>query len=202
MKMLRNLSSVVVPLVRHNIDTDTIIPAAFMRSLAADPGIGLFAGWRYRADGTENPDFVLNDPRYRNAKILLVGSNFGCGSSRENAVWALQRFGIQCVVGLGFSDIFYENSLKNGLLPVVLPAPGHQQLTERLAETVDCPITVDVRELTIACADLLLRFDLDARRQAILLEGTDEISSTLRLRDGIEKFREHHRQSRPWLYRA
>lgn len=202
MKTLRKISSIVAPLARHNIDTDTIIPAAFMRSLATDPGTGLFAGWRYRADGTENPDFVLNNPCYRNAKILLVGSNFGCGSSRENAVWALQRFGIQCVVGLGFSDIFYENSLKNGLLPVILPALDHQRLTERLAEAVDCAITVDVRELTIACADLLLRFNLDARRQAILLEGTDEISSTLRLRDGIGKFRERHRQSRPWLYRA
>ena len=120
MEPLLRLSSVVAPLLRDNIDTDAIIPAAYMRSLSTDPGSGLFARWRYRADGSPEPDFVLNDPRFAAARILIAGANFGCGSSRENAVWALDRFGIRCVVALGFSDIFRENAFKNGLLPIAL----------------------------------------------------------------------------------
>lgn len=200
MEPLRELSSVVAPLVRDNIDTDTIIPVAYMRSLTTDPGTGLFAGWRYRTEGIEDSSFVLNDPRYRTARILLAGANFGCGSSRENAVRALQRFGIRCVMALGFSGIFYENSFKNGLLPVVLDERGHRRLAERIAMVAPYSVTVDVRRRTIAGPDLLIDFDLDARKQAILLGGIDEITSTLALRDSIVKFRAQHRKSKPWLY--
>src|SRR4051794_33126368 len=116
MQLFTTVTGVVAPLLRDDIDTDAIIPASYMRSLATDPGQGLFAAWRYRDDGTDDPSFVLNDPRFRDPRFLLVGRNFGCGSSRENAVWALLRFGIRSVIALGFSDIFRENAFKAGLL--------------------------------------------------------------------------------------
>src|SRR4051794_22355135 len=110
-------TGLVAPLLRDDVDTDAIIPAAYMRSLSTNPGDGLFARWRFREDGTDDASFVLNDPQFRRATFLLVGRNFGCGSSRENAVWALSRYGIRSVIALSFSDIFHENALKCGLLP-------------------------------------------------------------------------------------
>jgi 3-isopropylmalate/(R)-2-methylmalate dehydratase small subunit len=114
MQPFTTVTGVVAPLLRDDIDTDAIIPAAYMRSLSTDPGEGLFARWRYRPDGTDDPSFVLNEPRFRGAAFLLAGRNFGCGSSRENAVWALLRFGIRSVIAQGFSDIFQQNALKAG----------------------------------------------------------------------------------------
>ncbi|MEO5699355.1 MAG: 3-isopropylmalate dehydratase small subunit [Casimicrobiaceae bacterium] len=200
MEPLITLTSIVAPLLRDNIDTDAIIPAAYMRSLATDPATGLFARWRLREDGSENPDFVLNEPRFRNARILLAGANFGCGSSRENAVWALSRFGIRCVIARGFSDIFRENAFKNGLLPVTLGDPEHAQITA-LAATQPLVITVDVagRRLLLSATESIA-FELDPRRQEALLSGTDEIAETLRLASAIDTFRAGHRVRAPWLY--
>jgi 3-isopropylmalate/(R)-2-methylmalate dehydratase small subunit len=163
----------------------------------------LFARWRYLEDGSDNPAIVLNAPRYRNARILLAGANFGCGSSRENAVWALYEFGIRCVIALGFSDIFYENCFKNGLLPIRLPASAHGELA-RLA-TADTPLelSVDVSERTLSgLGRHFALFDLDNRKQAALVSGLDDISATLALEDRIEAFRGRHRRDRPWLYDA
>ena len=200
MEPLVSLTSVVAPLLRDNIDTDAIIPAAYMRSLATDPGTGLFARWRYRPDGSEDPGFVLNDVRFRAARILIAGENFGCGSSRENAVWALDRFGIRCVIALGFSDIFRENAFKNGLLPVELGKAEHGRLAAA-ATTGGLCVTVDVAGKRIALTSgETIPFALDARRQASLMSGSDEIADTLRSHESIERFRDKHRMQSPWLY--
>jgi 3-isopropylmalate/(R)-2-methylmalate dehydratase small subunit len=197
---LITLESVVAPLLRDNVDTDAIIPAAYMRSLSTDPGSGLFARWRYRDDGSEDPAFVLTDPRFRNARILLAGANFGCGSSRENAVWALDRFGIRCVIALGFSDIFRENAFKNALLPVTLPAGDHARLAQAAARG-ELHIVVDVaaKRLVLPSGEAI-GFELDPRRQARLMRGEDEIGETLHLRDEIARFRAQHQARAPWLY--
>ncbi|HEY6894058.1 MAG TPA: 3-isopropylmalate dehydratase small subunit [Rhodanobacteraceae bacterium] len=202
MKPFTRLTSVVAPLLRDNVDTDCIIPAEFMRSLSTDPGRGLFARWRYRPDGSEEPSFVLNDPRFRNAAILLSGANFGCGSSRENAVWALDRFGIRCVIARGFSDIFYGNCFKNGVLPVKLPQAAHERLAAEVQAQAVCEASVDLRLRQIALpSGSTIEFDLDARRQAQLLSGEDEIAATLRRQARIDAFRHAHAQRSPWLYR-
>ena len=201
MEPLISVKGIVVPLLRDNVDTDSIIPAEFMRSLSTDPGRGLFARWRYRADGSENPDFVLNDPRYRGATILLAGANFGCGSSRENAVWALQRFGIRCVIALGFSDIFYANCFKNGVLPVQLPESAHTLVVDEARGQDTCQATVDLRTQQIELASgRRIGFELDARRRAQLLSGEDEIAATLRRKATIDAFRTRHARLAPWLY--
>jgi len=201
MEPLISVKGIVVPLLRDNVDTDSIIPAEFMRSLSTDPGRGLFARWRYRADGSENPDFVLNDPRYRGATILLAGANFACGSSRENAVWALQRFGVRCVIALGFSDIFYANCFKNGMLPVQLPASAHALVVDEALGEEASEATVDLRTQEIEFASgRRIGFDLDARRRAKLLSGEDEIAATLNRWATIDSFRAGHAQRAPWLY--
>jgi len=187
--------------LRDNVDTDSFMPAEFMRSHSTDPGRGLFARWRYRADGSENPDFVLNDPRYRGATILLAGANFACGSSRENAVWALQRFGVRCVIALGFSDIFYANCFKNGVLPVQLPASAHALVVDEALGEEASEATVDLRTQEIEFASgRRIGFDLDARRRAKLLSGEDEIAATLNRWATIDSFRAGHAQRAPWLY--
>jgi 3-isopropylmalate/(R)-2-methylmalate dehydratase small subunit len=200
MEPLVHLTSIVAPLLRDNIDTDAIIPASYMRSLATDPAAGLFARWRYRPDGSENPEFVLNQPLYRKARILLAGANFGCGSSRENAVWALERFGIRCVIALGFSDIFRENAFKNGVLPLQLDKPEHAAL----AATVTLGalhLTIDVPAARIALpSGETIAFAVDERRRHNLVAGTDEIGETLLLGERIERFRQQHRARAPWLY--
>jgi len=203
MDPLIRVTSVVAPLLRDNVDTDCIIPAEFMRSLSTDPGLGLFARWRYLPDGTENTDFVLNDRRFRHAAILLAGANFGCGSSRENAVWALKRFGIRCVIALGFSDIFYGNCFKNGVLPVGLPEAMHRLLVDAVRSGAPCEATVDVQTARIVLQNAHeIPFELDARRQAQLLSGEDEIGSTLRRHAAIDEFRARQARRSPWLYRG
>ena len=201
MDPLTSVQGVVAMLLRDNVDTDCLIPAEYMRSLSTDPGRGLFARWRYRADGSEDPDFVLNDPRFRHAAILLSGANFGCGSSRENAVWALRRFGIRSVVALGFSDIFYANCFKNGVLPVMLPPQAHALVVGEARAAAPCEATIDLRTQQISFASgRSIGFDLDARRRAQLLSGEDEIAATLRRRPEIDAFRARHARRAPWLY--
>ena len=190
MEPLLRLTSVVAPLLRDDVDTDAIIPAAYMRSLATDPATGLFARWRYRDDGSEEPAFVLNDRRFRDARILLAGANFGCGSSRENAVWALARFGIRCVIALSFSDIFRENAFKNALLPLQLPDDAHRAVASAATAAEPLTLTVDVERLEIAVPDgRTVPFALEARRRARLLSGADEIAETMSHAAAIERFR-------------
>lgn len=204
MEPFKEFSSIVAPLLRDNIDTDAIIPASYMRSLSTDPATGLFARWRYRADGSEEPGFVLNQPPYRDARILLGGANFGCGSSRENAVWALQSFGIRCVIALGYSDIFYENCFKNGVLPIVLSAADHGRLAA-LTRSAAAGLTV---RIMLASKQVVLpdgasiSFEITPRKQRVLLEGIDDISETLDRLDQIVGFRQRQRQTMPWLYLA
>jgi 3-isopropylmalate/(R)-2-methylmalate dehydratase small subunit len=199
MEPLTTLTSVVIPLLLDDVNTDAIIPAAYMRSLTTDPATGLFAGWRYMPDGSPNPAFVLNDKRYDQGRILLAGENFGCGSSRENAVWALAGNGIRCVIAKGFSDIFRENAYKNGVLPVVLAAPVQAELAA-LATQRPLTLTVDVAEKKLIFASQAISFELDPRRQVALLSGADEIAETLQKAVLIDAFRMAHRQRAPWLY--
>lgn len=198
---LFRLSSVVAPLLRDNVDTDAIIPATYLRSLATDPATGLFARWRYRSDGTEDPAFILNDPRFRDARVLLTGANFGCGSSRENAVWALQRFGIRCVIALGYGDIFQENCFKNGVLPIAVRAGDHAQLVCNSTARIAYTVTIDVEAGIIIDQDGdVFLFDLDERKRTLLTSGIDEIGSTLESSARIDAFRAGHRRGKPWLY--
>lgn len=202
MKKFTHLSSTVAPLILDNIDTDTLIPASYMRSLSIDPGTGLFGRWRYREDGSDNPDFVLNQPGYQSSKVLLSGANFGCGSSRENAVWALQNFGIECVIALSFSDIFYENCFKTGLLPIVLKVVAHEQLVAwSTAKAEALPVGIDLAQKLIVVPEHGdISFDIAARKQRILMEGIDDITDTLRRSQKIEAFRSRHQKEMPWLY--
>lgn len=200
MRPFEQVTGIVAPLLRNDVDTDTIIPAAFMRSLSTDPAEGLFARWRFRPDGTEAPGFVLNDPPFRCPVFLLAGRNFGCGSSRENAVWALAGFGIRGVVALGFSDIFRENALKNGLLPMQLAPHDHARLADAATREPTC-VTVDVSATTLTLPDgTALGFPLAFRQQARLLRGQDEIDETLAQVDRIDHFLARHRARFPWLY--
>ena len=200
MEKFTRLVGVAAPLAQDNVDTDAIIPVSHMKSLDADYGRSLFANLRYRPDGSELPEFVLNRLEYRSAKILVSGANFGCGSSRENAVWALDRFGIRCVIALGFSDIFRENAFKNGLLPIALAKSVHGMLAFAAMET-ELTLTIDVaaRQVVLPSGEAI-GFELDPRRQASLLEGADEIAETLRLQGRIDAFRAQHRLRAPWLY--
>ena len=186
---------------KPDIDTDAIIPAAWQRTLTGDPGKGLFGGWRYDLDGKEIPDFILNREPFRQAKIIVGGVNFGCGSSREFAVWALMRFGIRCVIAPSFGDIFYENSFKNGLLPIVLPVEEVERLHAHLAATNDPTIAVDLERGEIRLGNgQTLAFRVPAARRAALLEGLDEIGATLKFADDIDRFQAEQRRREPWTY--
>jgi len=201
MEPLVELSSVVVPLLKDDVDTDAIIPASYMRSLATDPATGLFARWRYREDGAEDPAFVLNQPRFRDGRILLAGANFGCGSSRENAVWALQRYGFRCIIALGFSDIFRENAFKNGVLPLELPREAHARIVTEATGPVPCAVTVKVESTQIVMqSGATIAFELDERHRTRLLTGMDDIDETLSHVARIAQFRSQHSRRAPWLY--
>lgn len=190
------LTSLAVPLIRDNIDTDAIIPSREMKSVSkvglAD---GLFAGWRYAASGSRdpNPAFVLNDPRYAGASILLGGENFGCGSSREHAAWALAEYGFRVVIAPSFNPIFRANCVRNGIVPV--------ELDPRPIATEDAPVTVDLpAQRVTGAAGAEWSFAIDDEAKAMLVGGLDEIGLTLRRRDEIEAFRVADRARRPWAY--
>ncbi|QMW23605.1 3-isopropylmalate dehydratase small subunit [Sandaracinobacteroides saxicola] len=193
---LVRLTAVAAPLLRDNIDTDIIIPSREMKTVGktglAD---GLFAGWRYQAPGSRepDPDFVLNQPAYRHARVLLTGANVGCGSSREHAAWALAEWGFRAVVAPSFNPIFLGNVVRNGIAPVKLP----MEVVATLAGTV----TLDLEAMTLTGPDgAVHRFALDAEARAMLLEGLDAIDLTLKLRPAIEAWREADRGQRPWVY--
>ena len=192
------------PLIRTNIDTDTIIPSREMRHVSKRGlGEGLFAGWRYlNGERKKNPDFILNKPQYANASILLAGSNFGCGSSREHAVWALLEYGFRAVIAPGFGSIFYQNAMRNGLLPVRLPEPAIQALRDS-ADAAPAPgrITIDLQNTTVSdAAGLRFRFDVEPTYKEMLLRGLDAIDMTLKHQDMIDEFQSGDRQQRSWAY--
>ena len=185
------LSGVAAPIDRVNIDTDQIIPAIYLKRIERS-GYGqfLFSSWRFNEDGTPNPDFVLNDPNYQNPKVLVAGQNFGCGSSREHAPWALEDFGIRCVIAPSFADIFFNNCFQNGLLPVVLPEEDVRRILDKLKEKPGTELTVDLEAQRVWDEDeeIAFSFDVDQFRKYCLLNGLDDIGLTLKNEDAIAAF--------------
>jgi 3-isopropylmalate/(R)-2-methylmalate dehydratase small subunit len=198
MEPFTQITGIAAPLLRADINTDAIIPMRWLvTATRSGLGKGLFSEWRYQPDGNEDPAFVLNQAPYRAARILIAGPNFGCGSSREHAPWALLDFGIRCIIAPGFASIFYENCLKNGILPVVLPLA----VVEKLAAREPGELTVDLITQTISGMDgHLTSFELDVSRRAALLEGRDEIDDMLRYADAITAFQARDRDKRPWVW--
>ncbi|MBM3347221.1 MAG: 3-isopropylmalate dehydratase small subunit, partial [Betaproteobacteria bacterium] len=177
MEKFKTLHAVAVPMLRDNIDTDAILPVAYMKTIKSDFGKDLFHNLRYRPDGSENPDFILNQPAYRGSKIIVSHNNFGCGSSRETAVWALLGYGIRAVVAESFGDIFYNNSFRMGLLPITLPREQLHALGEAVEKASGGKATiVDLESQTITGPDdVTYTFEIDATRRKILLEGLDGV---------------------------
>jgi 3-isopropylmalate/(R)-2-methylmalate dehydratase small subunit len=204
MKRFTRLTSIAAPLMRANIDTDIVIRIERMvgNSIRGSLGKWCFAALRYLPDGSENPDFILNRAPYRDAEILVTGPNFGCGSSREPAVWALQEMGIKAIVGSGFGDIFYNNCFQNGVLPVVLDPEIVQAIAGEVEETQGTGrLTVDLDACEVTTpSGRRHAFVVEPRRRSALLDGLDEIGATLR-RDGeIRAFQERDRNRRPWIW--
>jgi 3-isopropylmalate/(R)-2-methylmalate dehydratase small subunit len=196
---------IAAPLLRINVDTDQIIPSREMKTVGkrglAD---GLFAGWRYRPGGREpDPDFVLNRPEYAGASILLAGANFGCGSSREHAVWALAEYGFRCVIAPSFGTIFHGNCVRNGLLPIVLDEATIRALAAQVAVAPQHrPLAIDLEHGRLHTADgTVIGFDVDPAHRALLLAGLDPIALTLGHQAAIDAHRARDRQQRPWAYR-
>jgi 3-isopropylmalate/(R)-2-methylmalate dehydratase small subunit len=195
------VSDVAAALPIDNVNTDAIIPVRWIVNIGQDLGKGLFGGWRYRPDETENPDFVLNLPPFRNSRILVSGANFGCGSSREEAVWALMGFGIRCVIAPSFGDIFFENSFKNGLLPIVLDSAKVSILLDELTASATHLMTVDLERCVVeVLGGTAVDFAIDTSRRQALLDGLDEIDQTLARAAEFAEYRERDRTRRPWIY--
>jgi len=200
MQKFNKLTAVAAPMPIVNCDTDKIIPARFLKTLTRT-GLGknLFNDLRYRKDGSEDPEFVLNKPAYRNAEILVAAHNFGCGSSREHAPWALLDFGFRCVIAPSFADIFYNNCFKNGILPIILPQEEIDKLIDDAARGDNARLTVDLEAQEIRGPDGgVIKFDVDPHRKRCLIEGLDDIGLTLEKADAIETFEQQNAASRPW----
>jgi 3-isopropylmalate/(R)-2-methylmalate dehydratase small subunit len=201
MEKFTTLTGIAAPLPLINVDTDMIIPKQFLKTIQRS-GLGknLFDEMRYTPDGAEIPDFVLNQPAYRKAQILVAGDNFGCGSSREHAPWALLDFGIRCVIAPGFADIFYNNCFKNGILPIVLPQEEVDALMADASNGANATLTVDLDSQTITRPDGgTIGFEVDAFRKHCLLNGLDDIGLTLEKAAAIESFETRAAQARPWV---
>ncbi len=202
MEKFTTLTGVAAPLPLVNVDTDMIIPKQFLKTIKRT-GLGknLFDEMRYKDDGSENPDFVLNQPAYRNASILVAGDNFGCGSSREHAPWAIADFGIRCIISTSFADIFFNNSFKNGILPIVLPQEDVDKLMDDAKRGANATITVDLEKQEIRGPDGgVIKFDVDPFRKRCLMEGLDDIGLTMQKKPSIDSFEGSQRTAAPWLY--
>ena len=199
MQKFDKLSGIAAPLNMINVDTDMIIPKQFLKTIQRS-GLGknLFDEMRYTSDGQEIADFVLNKPAYRNAEILVAGDNFGCGSSREHAPWALLDFGIRCVIAPSFADIFYNNCFKNGILPIVLPQQDVDRLMDDAERGANATVSIDLENQTIKGPDGgEISFEVDAFRKQCLLEGLDDIGLTLKKADAIDDY-EAGLNDQPW----
>jgi 3-isopropylmalate/(R)-2-methylmalate dehydratase small subunit len=201
MEKFTTLTAVAAPLPMINVDTDMIIPKQFLKTIKRSGlGVNLFTEMRYLDDGSENPDFVLNKPAYREAKILVAGDNFGCGSSREHAPWAIQDFGIRCIIAPSFADIFYNNCFKNGILPIALPEADVDKLMDDAERGANAIVTIDLSSQTITGPDGgEIRFEIDPFKKRCLLEGLDEVGLTLEKEAAITSFEEKRRAATPWL---
>ncbi len=195
------LTGVAASLPLVNVDTDMIIPKQFLKTIKRTGlGSALFDEMRYDRKGEEIPGFVLNRPAYRNAKILIAGDNFGCGSSREHAPWALLDFGIRCVISTSFADIFYNNCFKNGILPITVSAEDLKKLHDDAERGANATITIDLPNQEIRGPDGgVVRFEIDPFRKHCLLNGLDDIGLTLEKAEAIDRFEKHMAESRPWL---
>ncbi len=213
MEKFETLTGIVMPLDRPNVDTDAIIPKQFLKSIKRSGfGPNLFDDWRYLDQGEPgmdnsvrpvNPDFVLNQPRYQGAQVLLARENFGCGSSREHAPWALLDYGFRVIIAPSFADIFYNNCFKNGILPIVLAAEQVDQLFKQVDAQEGYQLTVDLAVQTINTpAGDVLQFDIDEFRKHRLLNGLDDIGLTLQHVDEIEAYEKKRRQEAPWLFQS
>lgn len=194
------LTGVAAPLPVVNIDTDMIIPKDYLKTIKRTGlGTGLFAEARYKEDGSENQDFVLNKPAYRNAQILVAGDNFGCGSSREHAPWALLDFGIRCVISTSFADIFYNNCFKNGILPIVVSPENLEKLMDDASRGSNAVLTVDLEAQEITGPDGgKISFEIDAFKRHCMLNGLDDIGLTLEKANSISNFEKSNATQRPW----
>jgi len=196
------LTGVAAPLPMINVDTDMIIPKQHLKTIKRTGlGTALFEEMRYDADGKEKPDFVLNKPAYRKAQILVAGDNFGCGSSREHAPWALLDFGIRCVISTSFADIFYNNCFKNGILPIRVPKEDLDKLMDDARRGANATLTVDLEKQEIKGPDGgSVKFDIDPFRKHCLLNGLDDIALTLEKGAHIDAYEAQQRKSQPWLH--
>ncbi|ARP98977.1 3-isopropylmalate dehydratase small subunit [Pseudorhodoplanes sinuspersici] len=195
------LEGVAAPLKVVNVDTDMIIPKQYLKTIKRTGlGKGLFSEKRFNDDGSENPDFVLNKPAYRNAKILVAGDNFGCGSSREHAPWALLDFGIRCVISTSFGDIFYNNSFKNGILPIRVSHEDLEKLFDDAERGANATMTIDLENQEIRGPDGgAIKFDIDPHRKHCLLNGLDDIGLTMVKKDKIDSYESKVGAERPWM---
>ena len=201
MEKFTTLTGVPAPMDMINIDTDMIIPKQFLKSIKRTGfGPSLFFEMRYLDDGSENPDFVLNKPQYRNAKILIAGDNLGCGSSREHAPWALLDFGITCVIAPSFADIFYNNCFKNGILPITLGKEDVEKLLDDAERGANATLTIDLEAQTIQGPDGgEISFDVEEFKKHCLLNGLDDIALTMEIEAKVTDFEEGHKTAQPWL---
>lgn len=201
MDKFTTLTGIAAPMPLVNIDTDMIIPKQFLKTIKRTGlGVSLFHEMRYDLEGAERPDFVLNQIAYRAAEIIVAGDNFGCGSSREHAPWALLDFGIRCVISTSFADIFYNNCFKNGILPVTLPKEQVDQLMRHAAKGANARLTIDLEKQMITSPDgENMNFDIDPFKKRCLLEGLDDVALTLEKETEITAFETRHRLAMPWL---
>ena len=201
MKALTELTGVAAPIPMINVDTDMIIPKQYLKTIERTGlGKGLFHAMRYNDDGSDNPDFVLNKEAYRQAKILIAGDNFGCGSSREHAAWAIEDFGIRCVIAPSFSDIFYNNAFKNGMLLIRLPQEQIDELTNQAEFGSNAVFSVDLEAQTVTAPDGKEHtFEIDEFRKHCLMNGLDEIALTLEKEKPISTYESNISAERSWL---
>jgi 3-isopropylmalate/(R)-2-methylmalate dehydratase small subunit len=201
MEKFTTLTGVAAPMPLVNIDTDMIIPKGFLKTIKRSGlGINLFDEMRYDRQGNENPDFVLNKPQYRAAQILVAGDNFGCGSSREHAPWALLDFGIRCVISTSFADIFFNNCFKNGILPVVLPPEAVAHLMDDATKGQNARITVDLESQVVTASDgTRFPFEVDAFKKHCLMNGLDDIGLSLEKVSAIDSYEDRAKTQFPWL---
>lgn len=202
MEKFTKLSGIAAPLRMINVDTDIIIPKQFLKTVKRTGlGIHAFNDIRYNEDGSHREDFVLNKPEYKNARILITGENFGCGSSREHAPWAILDMGISCIIAPSFADIFYNNSFKNGILPIELPQEQVDQLMDEAEQNPDAPLEIDLEKQTIKRGNKFsFEFEIDPFRKHCLLNGLDDIGLTLEKKPHIKDFEKMDQQKRSWLY--
>ncbi|SNZ19752.1 3-isopropylmalate dehydratase small subunit [Cohaesibacter gelatinilyticus] len=201
MDKFTTLTAVAAPMPLINIDTDMIIPKQFLKTIKRTGlGANVFHEMRFNEDGSENADFVLNNDAYRKAEIIVAGDNFGCGSSREHAPWALLDYGIKCIISTSFADIFYNNSFKNGILPIVVNEDDHKKLLDDASRGANATLTIDLENQVIKGPDGgKISFEIDPFKKKCLLEGLDDIGLSMQKIDNVDKFEDTMTSERPWV---